>query len=60
MRLPQSPLPMLRVVTVPIYPVRVHCAHPGCLWSVPCRDHEDAYDLLEQHLNSPWHQRAES
>ena len=43
--------PQMRIVKrLELYPHRVHCSDPGCLWSCPCRDIADAEEVLAQHL----------
>lgn len=56
MKLPHSPLPMLRLVPPLslnrdqfVFPMRVHCSVPRCRWSLPALDADDACEQLAEH-----------
>ena len=42
----------MRVVPLELYPYRILCPRPGCPWSCPAQDVDDAVQVLSDHLTA--------
>ena len=58
--LPPRRKPMLHLaMRNELLSMRVHCSVAGCAWSCPCRDADDAVEILGHHLTWEHQQQPE-